>query len=306
MKCVLNVIVSLWLIGISGVAAAEQTQASLPDAYYEVNGFVEVFAFDASEIGDARFKTQAWVPKEPLAFEIVGKVSRSATAGAATPSSDVSYIIRFFDIVGENDADKGLVNTNVTTRAFLVANPAAHRVLFVTSKENDQLFWISKGVLDEYVTDGFVVKRAHTWHHALGPTWGLSVALPFKLRPAAGGQYTKLETDVTLGGYFGARTRVSSTREMYLSFVVTGGLVTLPVNSDNTGRSDGGMTEGDTEDTTLLGVTISGGFVFDLEGFQIGVMGGVDRATGEAGRTWIYNKEPWFSFSIGYTFLKKE
>jgi hypothetical protein len=130
--------------------------------------------------------------------------------------------------------------------------------------------------------------------------------VPFKVRFKTQGQNIKLNTDVTLGGYVGAKTRLDSSRPYYVSLIATLGLAFLPLN-DNTNLSMDAMVSMDKMaskgDSTVVGVTGSVGFVIELSDFQLGVLAGIDRAAGEAGKDWIYNNKPWVSFSIGYAFF---
>lgn len=53
-----------------------------------------------------------------------------------------------------------------------------------------------------------------------------------------------------------------------------------------------------------MGITASTGVILELNDFQLGMMVGVDRATGDAGRGWVYNGKIWYAFGLGYSFLK--
>lgn len=279
------------------LARAEQQQAAVGDSFYRVNGLVEVYDFDPGEPGDGRFGRQSWTPQKPLEFEIYGTERRQVPHpdDSTKQVTEVVYVVRFFPI-GENGYDRTLEALNADPNQMS---------LYVTSKSNGRLFWISKAALDAKIAEGHVLRRYRRWFRAVSLATGAALSLPFKLRPAAEGRNLKLETDVTLGGYLGIKMRLSERHDWYGSIVLTAGLVTLPVNSDNTGGPADATAE-KTQDTTLLGITYGGALILDFDGFQAGFGLGVDRAPGEQGRTWIYDDRLWCSFSIGYTFFKRD
>ncbi len=51
--------------------------------------------------------------------------------------------------------------------------------------------------------------------------------------------------------------------------------------------------------TSLVGLSPFIGFSYIYSGISFSVLGGIDILTGEAGKTWVYRKSPWFGISIG-------
>jgi hypothetical protein len=152
--------------------------------------------------------------------------------------------------------------------------------------------------------DGFITKmyrRSSCAGHSLCPrlAYGLSFALPFKLRPRIEGHNRQIDTDVTFGGFAGFEWRLSNVHDYYLAAVGSTGLALLPINENTT--SPGSMSgNGKTP-----GVSLAAGVVLRLNDFQLGVMWGRDYAAGDVADTWIYNTRDWLSFSVGYTLLSK-
>ena len=56
-------------------------------------------------------------------------------------------------------------------------------------------------------------------------------------------------------------------------------------------------------DNIALGFTYGGGLILEINSFQAGILCGVDIATDNQAKDWIYNHKPWFSFGLGYRFL---
>ncbi|MES2478883.1 MAG: hypothetical protein V4561_07340 [Bacteroidota bacterium] len=259
---------------IYGLAFGQQSQSTDDPFYYQVAGLVYVKEFNA--VTRAKTITQK-IPKEPLKFKIVSKETD------ATDNSTY-YVVQFLNIADE------------TGNAIAAVAALKSSTTFINSDDNNKFYWIRKDELDNYMTNDFVKKSYRIPN--LSPTYGANISLPFKLRPKTGGQNIKITPDLTLGGYLGARWRLSHKDPFYLSFpVVSLGLSTLTINDNNnsstTNKGDG----------TVLGITGSWGAVFQLKDFQFGLIMGWDRAAGELGKDWIYNDKPWYSFSIGFSFL---
>ncbi len=181
-------------------------------------------------------------------------------------------------------------------RQSTLADTVAHtRETFITSEDNGKYFCLEQDKFDALLASnviGKVYRRGRT-----GEVYGLSLMLPFKLRPATGGFNTKLTEAITIAGGFSERWRISNSRDYHADFpVVTAGLTTLDLEM---GTAPSAMTS----NKQLLGLTVSLGAVLELANFQLGFMMGIDRAPGEDGKGWIYNDKIWYSFAIGYSFL---
>lgn len=125
------------------------------------------------------------------------------------------------------------------------------------------------------------------------------LTLPFKLRPKTGDKKFQMTTDVTIGAYGGIRKRISKTSPTYLTIPVVLGLSFINVNENtttNTGTADfkSGITPGWTWAT---------GLVIQTNRLNLGFVFGSDYASGYDD-DWIYHGKTWYSFAIGYSFLK--
>jgi len=125
------------------------------------------------------------------------------------------------------------------------------------------------------------------------------LTLPFKLRPKMGDKKFQMTTDVTIGAYGGIRKRVSKRNPNYLTIPFVLGLSFINVNENtttNTGAADlkSGITPG---------WTWASGLVFQTNRLNLGFVFGSDYASGYA-EDWIYHGEIWYSFAIGFSFLK--
>jgi hypothetical protein len=127
------------------------------------------------------------------------------------------------------------------------------------------------------------------------------LTVPFKLRPKKDSTEFTLSTDVTIGAYAGLTFRLSKTQPFYLTIPFTVGLSFININDNNTNNTQ----PQETTSGIVPGITWSTGVIFQLSDFNIGFVLGQDFASG-VGDKWMYNGEAWFSFAIGYNFLKQD
>lgn len=278
-RLVLSAMIVVMLGSPAPRALADDGQEQSPEEiFYEVDGLVFVHPFDTTKPPDKRVVVNDnKVPHPPLKFRIVG---------AQAQDSKQYVVISFFPITSE---------------------PASIKAMAVIHAEDtkDNVFYaIAKDEFDQYMKDGFITKmyrRSNCAEYPLCPhlAYGLSFALPFKLRPRIEGHNRQIDTDVTFGGYAGIEWRLSNVHDYYLAAVGSAGLALLPINENTTSPSSmsgNGKTPG---------VSLAAGVVLRLNDFQLGVLWGRDYAAGDVAGTWIYNTRNWLSFSVGYTLLSK-
>ena len=242
---------------------------------YKVNGLIYFYKFDL-QTQEPTDKMK--IPKEGLKFQIVRNHFNES-------DNSLLHVVKFLDIIDDT------IIVEVDVKLSLKGN-----VTYINSEDNGAYYWIRKDQFDKLLEDKFVTISYQIPNTQL--TYGASLTLPFKYRTKTKGQNIKITPDITLGGFLGARHRISSTKPFYLSLpIVTLGMTTLAIN-DNNNPSDP-----DKGDGLVLGITASTGMVFEFDDFQFGLILGLDRAAGELGKDWIYNDKVWYSFSIGYTFL---
>lgn len=125
------------------------------------------------------------------------------------------------------------------------------------------------------------------------------LTLPFKLRPKTEDKKFQMTTDVTIGAYGGIRKRISKISPTYLTIPVVLGLSFINVNENTTTNTR----TADLKSGITPGWTWSSGFVIQTNRLNIGFVFGRDYASGYA-EDWIYHDKTWYSFAIGYSFLK--
>ncbi len=129
---------------------------------------------------------------------------------------------------------------------------------------------------------------------------GGQLTLPFKIRPKADTHSFRLTTDVTVGAYIGVTKRLSTTRSFSLTIPLAAGLTFVNLNDNNTSL-DLALQEAE----VVPGLTWCSGFILQLEKYNLGFMFGKDYAS-EVGDQWMYHRKIWWSFGIGFTFMKGE
>ncbi|MBP6828323.1 MAG: hypothetical protein KA165_17285 [Saprospiraceae bacterium] len=142
--------------------------------------------------------------------------------------------------------------------------------------------------------------KAPPWQHFWESVHvsGGQLTIPFKIRPKKENGTFRLTTDVTLGVYIGATKRLNKDKEHYLTIPLTAGLTFININDDNTApdfAADG--------TDVVPGLSWSTGIVLQLEQYNIGLIFGKDYAS-EVGNQWIYHGKLWWSFGLGFSFLK--
>ena len=167
----------------------------------------------------------------------------------------------------------------------------------VGNGDENKTFLIRQSDFEENEKEGLIFKEYDTWKPSLG--YGAQVSVPFKLRPKINEDNFRLTPELQLGGYLSLRFRFDERKSRYLHFpFITAGIGGLGINKDNIIDESTNTGEG-----LVMGLTTSLGSAIELDGFQLGVMIGWDKAGGEIGKDWIYNGRPWYSFGIGFTFL---
>lgn len=125
------------------------------------------------------------------------------------------------------------------------------------------------------------------------------LTLPFKLRPKQGDTNFQMTTDVTVGAYGGIRKRISRYSPTYLTIPVVLGLSFINVKENTTSNTG----TADLKSSITPGWTWATGVIIQTDRLSLGLVVGRDYASGYA-EDWIYHNKTWYSFGIGYSFLK--
>lgn len=165
---------------------------------------------------------------------------------------------------------------------------------YVSNDDNGIYFFIKA----KDFTEPHVLKTYYRGRYNLLPNIG-TLIVPVKIRPSFGDRPFDFTTDFTLGTSIGIKTRVSKFRPNYLSLVGVFGITTVNIDNNTT---NGFVSEA----TKQSALTPAIGLVMEIEGFQIGLIAGKDFIGGNTGKSWIYNKRTWWSFGIGYEFVKEK
>jgi hypothetical protein len=179
---------------------------------------------------------------------------------------------------------------------------------YIDVDDENKIFWIKKESFEKQLENGYIKKRYH-----LNPelAYGASLSIPFKIRPSIGDINMKITPELSLGGFIGGRFRLNRFKNVFLYLpVVTAGVTTIGINTDNIISE-----ENTTQTTTVNNAIVKDGLVFartfsvgsfiEYNSFQFGFVLGWDKGGGEVAKDWIYNDQLWYSFSIGYNFLRK-
>lgn len=204
-----------------------------------------------------------------LLFNQIGNVQNDSILGEV-------YVIQLIPIVAASDSFAG-------------------DLFRVNSDDNYQFFCIKASSYKEPM----ITKRYRTWGANCKANTGILV-VPMKMRSARGSVPFDFTTDFTLGSSFGYSFRTSHYNPNYLSVVASFGITSVGVDSTTTG----GYLTG--PKTNLAAITPGLGIIMEVSNFQIGAVVGWDIVGGVTGQNWIYNGQAWFSFGIGYQFLKKD
>lgn len=159
---------------------------------------------------------------------------------------------------------------------------------------------LSKETFDRLELEGKIADiYSLEWRHSTKLASGF-MTVPFKLRPKQDSVNFNMTTDITLGAYIGVKKRVSRKTNNFIVIPATLGLSYI-----NIGNSETSNVNTKDNSSVIPGWTWSSGIVFDLNGFNVGLVFGQDFASG-VGDNWLYNKKMWYSFSIGYSFFNSK
>lgn len=290
-----------------GAASSQDTRPTAKHLYYELNTPMLVFEYDeqtstckspideskqllTSRLGPGTLSVSYALPKSDGVKSLASRKERFIIVRTISAKSATQYVIRtcshsgLWARLGFCRPDNGEDGNSKDVQ------PGQLR--------QDKYYCLDKSTLDAMVNSGEIARKYDRGYKDL--VYGLNLTLPLKLRPAIHGFNTTVDKDIQLGGFLGARWRISDSSDYYVDLpVVSIGLTTLSLAK---GTVPGAM---DTSKETM-GVSASTGIVVELSDFQLGIMMGVDRATGDAGRDWRYNGKTWYSFGLGYTFVKSK
>lgn len=203
----------------------------------------------------------------------------------------VDYIqVRFYDI-SEEDASMKVWDATNSNQVALKGNS-----FYINSADNGKIFLVEA---NKIVVENESVQKVYRRFTKQPVIYGANLTAPFKLRPKIGEKNYTFSPEVNVGGYVGLSIRLSRTEPIFLNAPVVGlGFSSININDESHAEGEGVKQNG-----MAWGLTSSYGVVFQLYDFQIGFLLGHDFVSGDIGKNWIYNQMPWYSFSIGFSFL---
>lgn len=185
------------------------------------------------------------------------------------------------------------LNNLNTLKSDLQTTASDFNDTYVSAEDNNDFFYIAPRDFDDF----HVQKRYYRFLRNIRPNLG-SLVVPIKARPKVGSTPFDFTTDFTVGSSIGAKMRLSPTQPHYLSIVGVFGVSTIDVGPETTGGFVTSMTK-------YSALTPGLGIILEFDGFQIGLVAGKDYLGGNVSNEWIYDGKTWWSFGIGYEFLRE-
>lgn len=125
------------------------------------------------------------------------------------------------------------------------------------------------------------------------------LVIPIKIRPVLNDNPLQFYGDVAIGPYFGYQrgtksfNLTSQPTQTSTTFCVFGTPTMINLNAANQNDSA-------TNTSSVLGISVGGGILFDINNLQFGLVSGWDWISGSVSQTWIYQGKLWTSFSFAY------
>ena len=155
------------------------------------------------------------------------------------------------------------------------------------------------------VARGTDLKDYHrAWQQGLA--WS-TLLLPIKIRNAVKKDSVEYErditTDIAIGPFFGYKFAMGRS---YRQFMHVGGFAGPSMIRLTTATADSTSGTAEVESSNNLGWSYGIGVMYEMRDLQLGFVWGKDEIGGTTGKDWPWNREPWVSFAIGYSFLSNQ
>ncbi len=277
MKPILTLLV-LISFSISKIHAQEQSQNSKPKFYFEADPLTKfnLLTFDSNGLETVGEEKSNFFP---LRFKIVH--SQPVTIG-----STKYFEISFYTIKDEGNME--VQKNDGKTKEALKGN--AH---FINSNDNNIYFLIDA----ERLLSDSSIKKCIVPSTAF--VYGANISTPFKYRPSVGTINYIFSPEVNLGGYVGWKIPIDINTNSFITVTFSPCFSSIEINNQDINSTAGTSPS----NGTAWGVSESLGLILQTKDFQIGALWGHDFVSGQMGKNWLYNQMPWYSFSVGYSFL---
>jgi hypothetical protein len=181
--------------------------------------------------------------------------------------------------------------------------------------KNNKKYFIENEYYQSYVNESnsqgkyFLLKRPkHSYSYKYRAFTTGTLILPIKIRFRVDSFPAQATPDVSVGAFFGYQfgkkdyySQKENTRSHTWALFAAPGLI--PINSSNS-------TDSLQRNSTNFGISCGGGYLYELNKFQMGFFVGYDFVFGDPSKTWIYqpgrnSNKPWISVAIGFKFNKE-
>lgn len=258
--------------------AQDQSQKTEDNFYYEADASTSFHELCYNDDGSIRLGQQRR-NFFPLEFKIIH-------SSPVTVNGKKYFEISFYMIKDEG-------STEVQSKDGASMECLKGNTYFINSaKDNNRYFLIEA---DTLLSDSSI-RKFITPHTSF--VYGANFSSPFKFRPAVGNINYIFSPEVDLGGYVGWKIPIEETQTTFLTFAFSSGFSSIQINNQDINNPSTNPNNG-----TAWGVSESFGLILQTKDVQIGALWGHDLVSGEMGKNWLYNGMPWYSFSIGYSFV---
>lgn len=111
--------------------------------------------------------------------------------------------------------------------------------------------------------------------------------------------YSEFGNDFNIG--ISAGWKIKPNRKLEVTHSIVGGLSFSSIKA--TPYTTKGFLK---SESTQACITLSAGYVFEYNKFQISLFSGIDVMSGQVGREWIYRNRPWLGLGFGYQIFRGE
>lgn len=288
------------------LSAQENNQISDEPYAYQVIGYVNAYLYNGQEVKPSGNQVRLGNYK----YNMVGKyqITESNTVIEYVLLQLQPFSFKISPVVADKDSAvykdslyivKKNSRNQVTESKYIKKSPNV-----VDIEEQQNVYVLQSAIFDYQLEQGFIRKQYETSWRKSRFDWGASLSVPFKIRPEIRNINMKITPEIALGGFVGFKKRINQYKPHYWYFpVVTAGVTIIGINQDNT------IVEQETQDIKdglVFARTFTLGTLVQLDDFQLGLMIGWDKAGGEIGKDWIYNDRLWYSFSLGFDFIRND
>lgn len=174
----------------------------------------------------------------------------------------------------------------------------------IIDKSSDSIIvFIDKNIQASPIVNRQISLSTESPLHLKFRDWDIEpLVVPIKIRPKIVDQPLEFVGEFTLGSYMGfqwGRKTIGSNETFTTAstIFIFGAPTMVRINPEVANTDNSNLT---------LGFSPGLGYTFGLSDFQLGFVVGTDFISGEVSKTWIYQGQLWYSFTIGFDFNDEE